>query len=292
MVFRIYLIALFLIFSGTMNAQQSDPSIPFAAGNFEECITVSDAILKNDNANASANYFKGASLLRLTKYEEGLTYLKIAEENAYQPQAAVRANLLRAHAGLQQTDIVVAKLTEMVENGFSGKAFLELPEFSYLKNNSDFTELTQKVEVNANPCRYNKGPKKLDFWIGEWDVYTSGSKSADSKITKGSQGCTLHEDYQTAVGFSGRSISYFDPSDSLYKQTWVDKFNSVVHFKEIESREGYLQMETKTANGTITRMSYEYDPQADTVTQTLISSSDEGATWVTSFVGLYKRKSS
>ncbi len=281
-----------LLLSVGMTAQSPNPTTTFNEGDYEACIAVCDELLKEDGTNSSAHYFKGASLVRMKQYEKGIVHLTSADEYNYQPAVAVQANLLRAHAGLKQTETVLTQLKELAENQFRNSTFLEATEFAYLKENTSFAELRQQVLENANPCQYNEGAQRLDFWLGEWDVYQGDVKTADSRITKGSDGCTLHEDYRTQSGFSGRSISYFDPSDELYKQTWVDKFNSVVHFTEVTSKPGYLCLEVVLpgGSGAVTRMCYAYDADADTVTQTLERSTDDRKTWTQNFEGIYKRK--
>ena len=50
-----------------------------------------------------------------------------------------------------------------------------------------------------------------------------------------------------------------------------------------------LQMSAKQTNGNLTRMTYIQDANNDNVTQTMEGSSDEGRTWTTNFVGVYKK---
>ena len=148
----------------------------------------------------------------------------------------------------------------------------------------------QTEDQKAFPCRYGDEYKKLDFWLGEWDVFVKDKKTATSSITKSEGGCTLHEDYKTFANFFGRSINYHDPSDGKYTQIWIDKFNGITTFKEIESREGYLKMQAENGKGTLTNMDYTFDEITGNVTQTMESSKDEGKTWKTTFIGVYKKK--
>jgi len=153
------------------------------------------------------------------------------------------------------------------------------------------TDMTaQTDDEKAFPCRYGEEYKRLDFWLGEWDVFVKDKKTASSNITKSEGGCTLHEDYKTLNGFYGRSMNYFDPEDKKYTQIWIDKFNSITVFKEVESKKGYLKMQADKGNGTLTNMDYTLDPNTGNVTQTMESSKDEGKTWKQSFVGVYKKR--
>ena len=270
--------------------QNANINQSFANGDYRECIKLCDEILKKHTNDKDANFYKGAALVRLKKYKQAEAYLVKADKNDYQPKFAVNANLLRVYGGLQQTDILINLLQGLVDNGFRGLLVLQSEEFKYLETSEKFKQLKLKVDANANPCKYGDEFKRLDFWIGEWDVYVNDKKTGTSSITKSEGGCTLYEDYKTFSGFLGRSTNYYDPSDQLYTQIWIDKFNSITIYKETASKEGYLQMSTDQGNGTLGKMTYVLNPNDGSVTQTMESSSDNGSTWAISFVGVYKKK--
>lgn len=150
--------------------------------------------------------------------------------------------------------------------------------------------IAQTDEEKAFPCRYGEEYKRLDFWLGEWDVYVNDKKTANSIISKSEGGCTLHEDYKTQSEYYGRSMNYFDPKDKKYTQIWIDKFNVITVFKEVEAKNGYLKLQTNNGKGTLTNMDYELDSSTGNVTQTMESSKDEGKTWKETFVGVYKKR--
>ena len=85
-------------------------------------------------------------------------------------------------------------------------------------------------------------------------------------------------------------MNYYDPSDKRYTQIWIDKFNSITVFKEIETKEGYLKMQADDGKGTLTNMDYTLDPDSGNVTQTMEGSKDGGKTWKKSFTGVYKKR--
>ncbi|MEL6141496.1 MAG: DUF6503 family protein [Bacteroidota bacterium] len=139
------------------------------------------------------------------------------------------------------------------------------------------------------PCFEDEKYSPLDFWLGEWDVYYNDQLIATSSITKSEGGCTLHENYVTARGYTGRSLNYYDPTDSLYKQLWIDKGNGISKYRMLEARAGYVLMETY-GHPPLIRMSYKLDAEKDEVTQTLLQSEDEGQSWKNVFTGIYKRQ--
>lgn len=148
----------------------------------------------------------------------------------------------------------------------------------------------QLDDAKAFPCRYGDEFKRLDFWLGEWDVYVKDKKIGTSSIAKSEGGCTLYEDYKTDKGFLGRSMNYYDPEDKRYTQIWIDKFNQRTIFKETESREDYLQMSAENKDTKLTRMTYVLDPDTGNITQTMEESTDKGKTWAITFEGVYKKR--
>ncbi len=287
------LLILLIIFSVEAFGQTQNKTLNqlFAEGNYTACIASCDKVFKTQPNDKNASFFKGASMVKLKKYEGAKKHLMDAEKNGYQPQIAINANLLRVHAGLQETQSVNDLLQKLAKNGFRALSVLNEAEFEYLSDDDTFNTLKLKVDANANPCKYGEEYKRLDFWIGEWDVYVNGSKIGTSSITKSEGGCTLYEDYKTASGFLGRSTNYYNPTDKLYTQIWIDKFNSITEFKELESKDGYLQMAaTDKGDGNLTRMTYVQDPINGNVTQTMEASTDNGKTWASNFVGVYKKR--
>ncbi len=288
---KVFLLNLMAMFSLTgLTAQSKSLVSSFTAGEFAKCITLSEDLLKDNPNDAQAHFYKGAALVKLKNYALAESALEQALKANFQPKAAVNANLLKAYAGQQKTDLVLQHLEKMVGNGFAVVSVLNSDEFAYLENQETFATLKEAVDKNANPCKYGEQYQRLDFWIGEWDVFVNTTKIADSKITKSVGACSLHEDYQTLSGFSGMSMSYYDPVDSLYKQTWIDKFNSIIQFWEVKSEAGFLQMHANGRNNSLVRMTYQYDEAKDEVTQSMENSTDNGKSWVSSYVGVYKRK--
>jgi hypothetical protein len=166
---------------------------------------------------------------------------------------------------------------------------LSVPIFFLLMTMSS-NIIAQTDNQKAFPCRYGDEYKKLDFWLGEWDVFVNGAKTATSSITKSEGGCTLHEDYKTLNSYFGRSMNYYDPTDKKYTQIWIDKFNGIIKFKEVEARKGYLKFQADGGGGTLTNMDYTLDETTGNVTQTMDNSKDGGKTWTSSFNGVYKKR--
>ena len=283
--FSIFLICQFGIAQTTVNQL-------FSQGNYEECIKECEKILKDEPKNGQVYYFMGASLVRLKKFGEAESNLIMAIKNGFPPNPA-NANLLRVYAGLKQENKLFELLNKSADEGMANYAFFDnSPEFDPYRENKLFKNAYKKIYSNAFPCISQKDTQRLDFWIGEWDIFNPGndSKVASSVVSKSRDGCTLYEDYEHSSGFFGRSMNYYDPADSLYKQVWVDLRNRVSKYIETESKEGFLTMQADLGGGTLTRTTWTYNKEDDTVLQAAESSSDQGETWSPGFTGIYKRK--
>lgn len=70
-------------------------------------------------------------------------------------------------------------------------------------------------------CAEIEGFGRLDFWVGRWDVHVDGRKVGDNRIEKIVGGCALMEHWQSASGGEGKSLFYYLPATSEWKQVWV-----------------------------------------------------------------------
>ena len=99
---------------------------------------------------------------------------------------------------------------------------------------------TAPVTPAAPPPKINCSDadhRGFDFWIGDWDVVPTGSKTviAHSRIKK-IAGCAISETYDQTVGpggkpmdYHGRSISTFVPAAGNWQQFYVDSGGTVAH---------------------------------------------------------------
>jgi hypothetical protein len=75
-------------------------------------------------------------------------------------------------------------------------------------------------------CQNNPAYRKLDFWLGEWQVFAKDDKGAeqkdgDNRIEKILDGCALVENWKDVDGHEGKSLFYYRPVQKDWKQVWV-----------------------------------------------------------------------
>ncbi len=77
------------------------------------------------------------------------------------------------------------------------------------------------------PCS-NPVYRQFDFWIGEWEAYsTNGKKAGDSKISVILDSCIILEEWTSAtvvqgLRYAGKSFNTYNTATKQWQQTWVD----------------------------------------------------------------------
>lgn len=71
------------------------------------------------------------------------------------------------------------------------------------------------------PCAGTPGFDRLDFWVGEWNVFTGEQQVGTNRITKILDGCAVSEEWRSTLGGEGRSLFYHLPWSGEWKQVWV-----------------------------------------------------------------------
>ncbi len=244
--------------------------------------------------DSSLVFMIGNSLLQLKEYKKAIPFLEKSITQNYQPVGNTHYLLGLSYAAIKNSKQSISNLNMAASTGFSGYLRLDSTQFSSIRDETDFKKAKDDIYKNAFPCLKDNNNNKFDFWLGEWDVLVNGQKRADSKITKAKGGCAVHEDYVVLSGvYSGQSISYYDPTENRWEQYWVGSGGDKSKYYETEKYDADMQFiwKSKNPNGTEswTRMSY-VTQDANTVIQTLESSSDGGVTWTPAFNGTYKRK--
>jgi hypothetical protein len=149
----------------------------------------------------------------------------------------------------------------------------------------------------APSCRDLPEFKRLDFWLGDWDVFVGETRVGANRIEAILRGCAVVETWRDVDGGEGRSLFYFVPATATWTQVWVtDQATRPGGVKEkrlVKDHAGgvrfqgaiplpgggtYLDRTTLTAN-------------ADgSVRQLIEISKDDGRTWTTAFDARYVKK--
>lgn len=154
--------------------------------------------------------------------------------------------------------------------------------------------LSASTPIAAQAC---DGPaaRLLDFWIGTWDVaLPDGTKAGTNRIEKVLSGCAVLEHWQGEAGGDGKSLFYFDAAHGSWKQVWMTDRATFKEKQSIERLPGgavRFQGTLPRAGGGATLDRTTLTPLDDgRVRQQIEQSDDNGATWRTTFLGIYTRR--
>ncbi len=70
-------------------------------------------------------------------------------------------------------------------------------------------------------CDGAAGFDRLDFWLGEWEVFVGDQRVGSSRIEKILGGCAVMEHWTDAAGGEGKSLFFYTPATDTWKQVWV-----------------------------------------------------------------------
>ncbi len=197
-------------------------------------------------------------------------------------------NLSCAYALKGNKEKSLQHLQESLDAGFrSSDPITKDADFSGLLDDPEFLECAARAQPPSSREIY----RQLDFLVGHWTVATrSGETVGKSVVTVDVKGFLLTEKWTNPEGGTGTSISFYDPADQTWKQTWVDEHGTVVRYTGV-LEDGVMQMNGKRtmANGKEMLCRKRYAPRSDgTVWQVTECSDDDGLTWSISFDGVYQ----
>ena len=145
----------------------------------------------------------------------------------------------------------------------------------------------------AYDCETTAAHRQFDFWVGTWEVADETGKKIYGRntISKREKGCLLLEEYTTGKGFSGSSLNYYDPSDGLWHQHWVDNGSSIIHTS------GGIEAGSMVMRGTIYYLASErkanfrgrWTPLDDGRVRQFFEEEDAQGDWQVWFDGYYRK---
>jgi hypothetical protein len=146
----------------------------------------------------------------------------------------------------------------------------------------------------TTPCATDMNRRKLDFWVGDWDVESVvGQPAGHSVVEPFSGGCGLLENWTDLRGGTGKSINAYNPTLRHWEQLWVGQFGAVTEYRDSAWHGDTLEYDAEfdDASGRHVRARLFLAPRGDgTVSQMQRQSYDDGKTWTTAYSLVYKRR--
>ena len=134
---------------------------------------------------------------------------------------------------------------------------------------------------------------QFDFWLGRWKVTNpAGKQVGTSEISRASEGCAIREQWTSASGKGGMSINYYDAADHEWHQDWVGGDGTILHLHGGLKEDAMVLSGNSTSTKGTTLNRITWTPlSGGKVKQEWSTSSDDGHTWQSAFVGIYEKRS-
>lgn len=134
--------------------------------------------------------------------------------------------------------------------------------------------------------------RQFDFWLGTWDVTgPKGGHLGTNAITRSETGCWIVERWRGAGNVTGTSLNAWDASSARWRQFWVGSDGTVLRLEGgLRGEAMVMEGELPAPGGGRQRQRISWTPQRDgSVSQHWETSDDEGRSWATAFLGIYRR---
>jgi hypothetical protein len=135
--------------------------------------------------------------------------------------------------------------------------------------------------------------RQFDFWLGAWDVTTPDGKPAGTNdVTRPLGNCVLQEHWKGRGGMTGESYNVYSRASGRWHQTWVDDRGTLLLLDGgLEGDAMVLRGPARMVAGKSTLDRITWTPKGpDEVHQHWEQSTDQGGTWTTVFLGIYRRR--
>jgi tetratricopeptide (TPR) repeat protein len=301
-----YTILSFLLSASTAFSQSTDSRVNFKLAdslyeirNWREAAKAYEVGLKMNDKDGYSWYFLGKSYDALKMYTKAT---KAYEKSIEFPPPTIPRQFLfvavaKSHSLNKDSTSALNIISDMVNNGNYGN-FIDLDSsaaFKWLHKNPRFISLLKKATTNAYPCLENPRNHEFDFWIGDWDVYITGTGylAGRQKIEKVSGGCLILENWtEMKYPGEGKSMNFINKSGK-WEQVWMGSTGTPVHYYNGEYIDGAMRFEGDNVDNAGNKLLFRlifYNLSKDSIRQFLEQSKDEGKTWNSYYDYTYKRK--
>ncbi len=134
--------------------------------------------------------------------------------------------------------------------------------------------------------------RQLDFWVGEWDVYYTGSLglAGRSTVERIYNDCAIRETWSPFDMNDGGSVSSYDRAAGVWRQTWVDSAAERIDYtgRQESGRMVFIAERPPRPGEQSRRTRVTQWREGDLVRQTGETSVDGGQSWTPSYDYTYR----
>lgn len=274
-------------------AQKAEAEAAAKSGNWRQAISLYQQVTDKDPNDGASWYALGTAALMGNDAKVAVTAYTHSFQLKVRPALSLY-NLACAYARLGESDHALDALEKLAQLGVPFAAQMEKDhDLDRLRSSPRYKQVLQEMKQIATPCLTDPINRQFDFWAGDWDVFdTNGTRVGSSHEELSLDGCLLIENWQSALGGTGKSFNTYNPGTHQWQQFWIDSNGTVTIFAG-EFRDGAMRF-TGTNNSPRTAPSPErltFTPLPDgRVRQMGEVSADGGATWSVGYDFYYVRK--
>ena len=235
----------------------------------------------------------GVDSLQAGKYQDAIHAFHEALDHGYPAQTA-KYNLACAYARAGEKGKALDLLESLAAAGFPAPVGND-PDLASLAGEPRFQQLVAAFQRTSEPCKdgqANPQYRQLDFWVGEWDVYSGKQKVGESSVKLILKDCVVFENWTGLQGSSGKSFNKYNNISKQWEQFWVADTGTTNYFKGslVDGVMRYSLEMPGPSGGTLMRH-LTFTPLSEgKVRQFSERSTDGGKTWATEYDFVYVKK--
>ncbi len=251
------------------------------------------ALTEKEPQNGFAWFQLGDALIAENQAADAVPAFQKARQFGFQPPVSAE-RVVRALVAAKNNDGALQMLERMGQNGFAAVALVESDAaLAPIRSDARYTAAIALIRGNSAPCENREQFKQLDFWVGDWAVYTKAGKLAGvNKIEKMLNGCLILENWVGVGGIVGRSMNFYDQSRQQWRQIWVDGSGiPVITAGGLEADKSMRLAGTgkNTEGEYLQRLTFSRIDNGK-VHQLWEKSKDKGTSWTPLFDGVYQKR--
>lgn len=264
----------------------------YVSSNWDKAIEAYSKIVSVEDNNLNAWVRLTTSYIQKKDYDNAFIALQTAVAKGEHPNLWYNLSCIYARKEMKEKSLEA--LRKSIAAGYAAtEQTLNDEDFASLKNDKDFLDVIEEMKRQEFPCQYNERLKEFEFWVGEWNVYTTlGNKAGESKIEKILNQCVILENWINTGGRKGKSFNVINSNTGDWEQTWVDDSGNTTEFKKGKFNNNTLSFiaEGKDQKNLVLYQRLTFYKNDDGTVRQLGEVSSDGKDWQVSYDLLYIKK--
>ncbi len=282
-----------LLISAVSDSSAQNPATATSRANPAQTLAADEAQVQKAPSDANGWEKLGTDYLQAGRYQDAVDALQKALANGF-PARTGKYNLACAYARLGDKQKALDLLESLAAGGFPAPIASD-PDLAGLASEPRFLAMSAAARQAAEPCKDAQAHpeyRQLDFWVGEWNVFSGKQKVGESSVQLILKDCVVFENWQGLQGGAGKSFNKYNPVTRQWEQFWVSDGGTTNYFKgSLSDGEMRYVFETPAPSGgtLIRHLTFSRLPDGH-VRQFSQASLDAGKTWTTEYDFTYVRK--